>query len=211
MTPSNPFAKEGRGRSSVSGAPAPVDQSRDSGAPRIPASTGAPAAGSAATGAPKASAPGAPVAPSAGTAAPAAPSAGTVAPAGKTVPPPEKAATGKAEVTRPIIDEVRTMSTTRAAAAWLATAVSLVILVLLIILILENQQTVSVKYLGLQGSLPLGTALLIAAVAGGAIVTIVGVVRLTQLRIMARRARRRELSATKAETKPATKAGTPPA
>ena len=84
------------------------------------------------------------------------------------------------------------MSTTRAAAAWLATAVSLVILVLLIILILENQETVEVHYLGLQGSLPLGTALLIAAVAGGAIVTIVGVVRLTQLRVMARRARRRE-------------------
>jgi len=73
-----------------------------------------------------------------------------------------------------------------------------VILVLLIILILENQQTVSVTYLGLNGSLPLGTALLIAAVAGGAIVTIVGVIRLTQLRIMARRARRREATRLKA-------------
>ncbi len=98
----------------------------------------------------------------------------------------------------PVEEDSRALSTTRAAAAWLATAVSLVILVLLIILILENQQTVSVTYLGLNGSLPLGTALLIAAVAGGAIVTIVGVIRLTQLRMMARRARRREATRLKA-------------
>lgn len=121
------------------------------------------------------------------------PVARTVPPAGPGTPvdgaprPP-----AKGEQKPPVHEEPRSMSTTRAAAAWLATAVSLVILVLLIILILENQQTVRVTYLGLQGSLPLGTALLIAAVAGGAIVTIVGVVRLTQLRIMARRARRRE-------------------
>ncbi len=86
-------------------------------------------------------------------------------------------------------------ATTRAAAAWLATAAALVVLALLIILILQNQETVDVHYLGLAGSLPLGTALLIAAVAGGVIVMIVGVVRLTQLRVEARRARRRRASA----------------
>ncbi|OIQ82676.1 hypothetical protein GALL_355320 [mine drainage metagenome] len=84
------------------------------------------------------------------------------------------------------------LATTRAAAAWLATAAALVVLALLIVLILQNQETVEVHYLGLAGSLPLGTALLIAAVAGGVIVMIVGVVRLTQLRVNARRARRRE-------------------
>lgn len=90
-----------------------------------------------------------------------------------------------------------TPATTRAAAAWLATAAALVVLALLIVLILQNQETVEVHYLGLTGSLPLGTALLIAAVAGGAIVLIVGVVRLTQLRVQARRARRREKQSTK--------------
>ena len=82
--------------------------------------------------------------------------------------------------------------TTRAAAAWFATAVALVLLVLLIILILQNQNVVKVNYLGFTGSIPLGTALLIAAVAGGAVVTIVGVIRLTQLRFATRRARRLE-------------------
>jgi uncharacterized integral membrane protein len=80
--------------------------------------------------------------------------------------------------------------TTRAAAAWFATAVALVLLVLLIILILQNQDVVELHYLGFTGSLPLGTALFIAAVAGAAVVAIVGVVRLTQLRVTARRARR---------------------
>jgi len=65
--------------------------------------------------------------------------------------------------------------------------------VLLIILILQNQEVVKLHYLGLTGSLPLGMALFIAAVAGAAVVAIVGVVRLTQLRVTARRARRRQV------------------
>ena len=84
------------------------------------------------------------------------------------------------------------LASTRAAAAWFATAVALVLLVLLIVLILQNQDVVTLHYLGFTGSLPLGTALFIAAVAGGAVVAIVGVVRLTQLRVTARRARRLE-------------------
>jgi uncharacterized integral membrane protein len=65
-----------------------------------------------------------------------------------------------------------------------------VLLILLIILILQNQGVVKLHYLGFTGSLPLGTALFIAAVAGAAVVAVVGVVRLTQLRVTARRVRR---------------------
>ena len=63
---------------------------------------------------------------------------------------------------------------------------------LLIIMILRNQDVVEVHYLGFTGSIPLGTALLIAAVAGAAVVAVVGVIRLTQLRVTTRRARRLE-------------------
>jgi hypothetical protein len=49
--------------------------------------------------------------------------------------------------------------------------------------------------LGWTGSISLGLALLIAAVAGGALVAIAGVIRVTQLRLNARRARR-ELAGT---------------
>ena len=82
--------------------------------------------------------------------------------------------------------------TTRAATAWFATAAALVLLVLLIVLILQNQAMVKVHYLGFTGSLQMGTALLISAVAGGSVVTTVGIVRITQLRLTARRARRLE-------------------
>jgi uncharacterized integral membrane protein len=81
-------------------------------------------------------------------------------------------------------------ATTRAATAWLITAVALLVLVLLIILILQNQKVVQVSYLGFTGSVPLGTALLIAAVAGAVVVGVVGVIRLTQLRLSARRTQR---------------------
>ena len=68
--------------------------------------------------------------------------------------------------------------TTRVAVACFATAAARVILVLLIVLILQNQGMVTVHYLGFTGSLQMGTALLIAAVAGGSMVTIVGIVRI---------------------------------
>jgi Uncharacterized integral membrane protein len=72
--------------------------------------------------------------------------------------------------------------------------------VLLIIMILQNQDVVEVHYLGFTGSIPLGTALLIAAVAGAAVVAVVGVIRLTQLRFTAHRARR--LQAEQEKNKP---------
>ena len=45
-------------------------------------------------------------------------------------------------------------------------------MVLLIILILQNQDVVKLHYLGFTGSLPLGTALFIGAVAGASLVAI---------------------------------------
>ena len=84
---------------------------------------------------------------------------------------------------------------TRAGAAWVATAVALLLLVLLIIFILQNSTRVEVHYLGFAGSLPLGMALLIAAVGGGVLVAIAGVARVTQLRRHARRTRHRNAGA----------------
>jgi uncharacterized integral membrane protein len=78
---------------------------------------------------------------------------------------------------------------TRVSAAWMATAAALLLLALLIVFILQNTARVEVHYLGLAGSLPLGMALLIAAVGGGVVVAIAGVARVTQLRMSARRTR----------------------
>ncbi len=78
---------------------------------------------------------------------------------------------------------------TRAGMVWVAVACALVVLILLIAFILQNQEYVQVKFFGLEGSVPLGIALFIAAVGGGVLVAIAGAARIIQLRIAAHRAR----------------------
>jgi uncharacterized integral membrane protein len=71
-----------------------------------------------------------------------------------------------------------------------ATGAALLVLILLIVFILQNSTKVEVHFLGLTGTIPLGMALLIAAVGSGVVVAIAGVARVTQLRMSARRTRR---------------------
>jgi uncharacterized integral membrane protein len=79
---------------------------------------------------------------------------------------------------------------TRASATWVAVGGALILLILLIVFMLQNSTKVEVHFLGAVGTIPLGLALLIAAVAGGVVVAIAGIVRITQLRIDVRRNRR---------------------
>lgn len=53
---------------------------------------------------------------------------------------------------------------------------------LLLIFILENLRAVTVTYFGASGPLPLGVALLFAAIGGALFAAMVGIARLTQLR-----------------------------
>lgn len=78
---------------------------------------------------------------------------------------------------------------TRAGVVWAAVVAALVILILLIIFILQNQEQVVVRYLGLEGMVPLGMALFIASVTGGVLVAMAGGARILQLRRNAHRAR----------------------
>jgi len=79
---------------------------------------------------------------------------------------------------------------TRARAVWAATGVALLLLILLIVFMLQNSTKVDVHFLGMSGSIPLGMAVLIAAVGGGVVVAIAGIARVTELRMGARRSRR---------------------
>jgi uncharacterized integral membrane protein len=76
---------------------------------------------------------------------------------------------------------------TRAGMVWVSVATALVLLVLLIVFILQNQDYVQVRFLGLEGAVSLGMALFIAAVAGGVLVAIAGAARIIQLRTAAHR------------------------
>jgi uncharacterized integral membrane protein len=79
---------------------------------------------------------------------------------------------------------------TRIGTIWVAAGLFAVILLLLLVFILENGQRVSIGYFGAHGHLPLGVALLLAAVLGTLLVVIPGTGRVIQLRITARRHRR---------------------
>jgi uncharacterized integral membrane protein len=78
---------------------------------------------------------------------------------------------------------------TRIGGMWLASALFALMLLLLLIFILENGQRVNIGYFGAHGHLPLGVALLLAAVLGVLLVVIPGTGRIVQLRITARRHR----------------------
>jgi uncharacterized integral membrane protein len=79
---------------------------------------------------------------------------------------------------------------TRTSGIWMAVGFFAVILLLLLIFILQNGTQVSVSYLGMHGHLPLGVAMLLAAVCGVLLVVLAGAARIGQLRTTARRHRR---------------------
>jgi uncharacterized integral membrane protein len=81
---------------------------------------------------------------------------------------------------------------------------SAVVLLLLLIFILENQRHVNIGFFGAHASLPVGVAMLLAAVGGALVVIIPGTGRIIQLRLTARRHRRKDTAA-------AAPAPTPPA
>jgi lipopolysaccharide assembly protein A len=81
----------------------------------------------------------------------------------------------------------RVLRPTRMGGVWVGLALSAVVLLLLLVFILENEKKVDIAFFGAHGHLPLGVALLLAAVAGALLVLIPGTVRIVQLRRTARR------------------------
>ena len=89
----------------------------------------------------------------------------------------------------------RTRADRWTARAWTGTVAAIVLLILLLVFILQNTASVKINFVGAHGHVPLGIALLVAAVAGGLIVLIVGAARITRLRLRTRRAERAQRKA----------------
>src|SRR5579859_3820709 len=85
---------------------------------------------------------------------------------------------------------------TRMGGWWITSALFAVVLLLLLIFILENGQRADIGFFGAHGHLPLGIALLLAAILGVLLVVIPGTGRIIQLRMLARRHRKTEANAT---------------
>lgn len=71
---------------------------------------------------------------------------------------------------------------TRVSAAWVAVIAAAVVLALLLVFILQNTRSVKISYFTANGTLPLGVALLLAAIGGVLLAGVVGSLRIWQLR-----------------------------
>jgi len=76
---------------------------------------------------------------------------------------------------------------TRISGTWVAVVAGLVVLTLLLVFILQNLDTATVRFFGMEGSLPLAIAMLFSALGGAALVALIGGARILQLRKQARR------------------------
>jgi uncharacterized integral membrane protein len=79
----------------------------------------------------------------------------------------------------------------RTGGLWVGLVLSALVLVFLLVFILQNLEPMRITFLGFGGSLPIGVALLLAAIAGLLLVAIPAGIRMSQLRRAARRAARR--------------------
>jgi uncharacterized integral membrane protein len=75
----------------------------------------------------------------------------------------------------------------RSGGLWVGLILSALVLLFLLVFILQNGAPVQIAFFALEGTLPVGVALLLAAIAGILLVAIPGSVRILQLRRAARR------------------------
>ncbi|MEH0821445.1 lipopolysaccharide assembly protein LapA domain-containing protein [Micromonospora sp. CPCC 205714] len=87
---------------------------------------------------------------------------------------------------------------------WIVAVVFAIVLLLLLIFVLQNGQRAEVTFLGVHVALPLGVALLLAAVVGVLLVALPGTARIVQLRMRARRAAPRAAKPPGPTSRPAT-------
>jgi uncharacterized integral membrane protein len=77
---------------------------------------------------------------------------------------------------------------TRIGAAWVALIVAAIVLIFLLIFIVQNSGPVQIRYFGFEGTIPLGVAMLFAAVAGALTAGLLGTVKILQMRKKSRQA-----------------------
>jgi len=81
----------------------------------------------------------------------------------------------------------REVERTRASALWTAVTVGLLALVVILIFVAQNSSRVKIHFLMMDWAMPLGVALLIAALLGALLMLAIGTVRILQLRRLAKR------------------------
>jgi len=85
------------------------------------------------------------------------------------------------------LDERGRAKRTRISWVWIGLAAAAIVLILLIIFIAQNTKSVTIHYLGFDGQVSVGLALLISAICGVVIALVPGTIRILQLRRSVRR------------------------
>ena len=97
--------------------------------------------------------------------------------------PPESTAPAQDDTTPP----ESAVKYTRAASLWSSLTAGFLILIVLLIFITQNTASAQFAFLNLHWTLPLGVAILLAAVCGGLITVLAGTARIYQLRRAAKK------------------------
>ncbi|MFE5703683.1 lipopolysaccharide assembly protein LapA domain-containing protein [Rhodococcus koreensis] len=108
------------------------------------------------------------------------------------VPVPPSGTTPDPEATsdlHPDIARRKGIRHTRTGALWTGLVTGVLILLLLLVFILQNLDSTTLELFGWDLTMPLGVALLFAAIAGAVVIAIAGGVRILQLRHAANRQR----------------------
>jgi putative membrane protein len=99
--------------------------------------------------------------------------------------PPQATSPHEAAPTEPSVNGTSSghqTERTRISAAWVGVIAGALVLILLLVFILQNTRTVRVSYFTATGSMPLGIALLLAAIAGLLLAGGIAALRIWQLR-----------------------------
>lgn len=110
-----------------------------------------------------------------------------------TAPATPQAATGEpapAQTTPTSRPRNTRVARTRISGTWVAVIIAVLVLVVLLIFILQNLTRTELTFLGATGTLPVGVAMLLAAVAGALLIALIGSARIFQLRHTAHRRHR---------------------
>lgn len=80
----------------------------------------------------------------------------------------------------------------KTAGMWIGLILGAIILVLLLIFVIQNNTTAGFQYFGAAFDLPLGVAMLLAAIAGALVMALVGSVRMIQMSFTIRKLRKQQ-------------------
>ena len=80
----------------------------------------------------------------------------------------------------------------KTAGLWISLILGAIVLVLLLIFVIQNNQTAGFEYFSAQFDLPLGVAMLLAAIAGALVMALVGSVRMIQMGWTIRKLRKQQ-------------------